>query len=121
MTVKPYDLFQGLGRFTKKHNKIQEQMRGLFKSKFYTEQEMIATIVDLAEEGTFFIVNGGSTDWTTLKDVRAPFGFTLYCDKFLNGDGTVDKDKLMAEYNRLRQICVDSWNETLEKSKSKGK
>lgn len=121
MTVKPYSLFQGLARFTKKHNKLREQMDGLFKAQFYTEQEMIMTMLDLAEEGTFFILNGDSMNWETRRDVRAPFGFTLRCDNYLNEDGTVDKDKLMAEYNKMKKIDEDNWNKAIEINKSRCK
>ena len=121
MVTKPYSLFQGIERFTKKHNKLREQMDGLFDAQFYTEQEMVMTMLDLVEEGTFFIVYCGSMDWNIMEDVRAPFGFTLRCDKFLNEDGTVNKDKLMAEYNRYKKIDQDSWNKALETNKNRWK
>ena len=91
--AKRYLLIQGLERLTDKHSKLYELKRGLLNAQFYTEEEMVATILDLAEEGTFFKCVCIGFDVITFADTVSSYAFVLRCDDYIV-DGAIDKDAL---------------------------
>lgn len=79
---KKYGLLQGLERLNDRHKKKCELIRGLQDAHFYTEEELVATMLESAEEDTFFRCTCIGFDVATLSEPIISYAFTLYCNDY---------------------------------------
>ena len=97
LKTNQYALFQGISRFTLKHNDIREQMKGLIDKTYATEEEMLEVVRENICEGTFFEFSYNGLG------VETSYTFDISCDDFLE-DGSVNIEKLIAKYYELRDF-----------------
>lgn len=101
MKKQRYGLFKGLKKLTDKYNKISYQKGGLLNMRFYTEQEMVETMIAEAEEGTFFDCSYYGFDTETFTEISPSYTLTLCCDDYIV-DGKIDEDKLREDFYKKR-------------------
>ena len=101
MQKQRYGLFKGLKRLTEKYNKVRYQIGGLLNMRFYTEQEMVETMIAEAEEGTFFECSYYGFDVDTFTEISPSYVFTLYCDDYIV-DGKIDTKLLREDFYKKR-------------------
>ena len=105
MSKQRYHLEQSVVTTTTKRQIKSEIVPYLIDAKFYTEAEMVETILDHAEVGTKFLCMCNGFDTKSLSDISPSYIFELCCDDYVVNDN-VDIQKLSEDFYKIKELIT---------------